>query len=132
MNKNTCPMCNETVKAISMPAESEMAFFTQSLPKLESGMLEPESSPTTPIPGEAVPSDIRSKIWLFDRTDSSVYFERGEIRATSDAAVTTITVKNAFFEQLFFTQTESGAKLETCLQIKQQNNPPEDIIKVKD
>ena len=95
-------------------------------------MLEPESSPTTPIPGEAVPSDIRSKIWLFDRTDSSVYFERGEIRATSDAAVTTITVKNAFFEQLFFTQTESGAKLETCLQIKQQNNPPEDIIKVKD
>ena len=132
MNKNTCPMCNETVKAIQMPDEAEMAFFSQSLPKLESRELESEVSPMTPVVGEAVASDMRSKIWLFDRTDSSIYFERGNIIATSDAEVTAITVKNAFFEQFFIKQTTSGGKLETSLKIKQQNNTPEDVIKVKD
>jgi len=83
MTKNTCPSCNVLVKSIRLPHESEMAFFQQSLPKLESGELDAESSPLPPVKNNEGPAaDIRAKIWLFDRTDPSMYMERGAILAT--------------------------------------------------
>lgn len=93
-----------------------MNFFTNMMPKLDSGELEESPLSKSPdIVSDEPTVDHRGKIFLFDRSDSSIYMERGSISATSDAQLSTITIKNAFFETLILTQNLLGNKPETCL-----------------
>ena len=92
---------------------------------LTGSSIEPES----PHIIEEPPSDMRCKLWLFDRTDESIYQERGSIVGNSDGGIFTITVKNAFFETLYITEKILDNKVETTLSLKQQNNVPDELIK---
>ena len=98
--------------------------------KYNSSLLTGSSNePESPHHIEEPPSDMRCKLWLFDRTDESIYQERGSIVANSDGGAITITVKNAFFETLYITEKRLDNKVEMTLSLKQQNNVPDELIK---
>ena len=56
-----------------------MNFFTNMMPKLDSGELEesPVLDKSPSIVSDEPTVDPRGKIWLFTRSDSSIYMERG-------------------------------------------------------